>query len=205
MRINTSFENLNGISENKRYNHPFLEEKWITPENKSRLINSEALSEKDGFHFSITNEDLMLWNGKERTYLPFLGVGMKIDDYVSDMVSQVENKKQIFKQRFPTIFEKLSLLKMSEDQIIDMIFPYIIEYRNVGKSTRTLYIEGDIENGEIVSISLSNYLRCNVGKNSHLLNYYYEETSDKKMIPILLKGFLVKGYELLHFEDKSKN
>lgn len=205
MRINTCFQKLNGISERRNYEYPFEEKNWIKPEMKSRFLNDEIVLEEDGFHFSISNEDFTLWNGETRTYLPFLGVGMKLEDGTSDMVGQVERKKQQFKERFPTIFKKLSLLKMTDDEIVDLIFPYIINYRNSGVTGRTLYIEGDIKDGEITALSVSNYLYSNVGRYSYLINFYYEETEEKEDIGKLLKSFIVKGYELLNFEDKSKN
>lgn len=204
MRINTSFYHLNGISNSKKYEHPFEEKNWITPENKNRLTIEERLLEKDGFHFSINNEDFTLWNGEKRTYIPFLGIRMKLVDG-EDLIPQIERNKQLFKERFSTIFGKLSLLKMTEDEIVDLIFPYILEYRKSGRTGRTLYIEGDIKDGEITAISVSNYIYCNVGRYKNLVNFYYEETNEKEKIGKLLKDFSVKGYELLNFEDKIKS
>jgi hypothetical protein len=122
------------------------------------------------------------------------GVGMKLEDGTSDMVGQVERKKQQFKERFPTIFKKLSLLKMTDDEIVDLIFPYIINYRKSGVTGRTLYIEGDIKDGEITALSVSTYLYSNVGRYSYLINFYYEETEEKEDIGKLLKSFIVKGF-----------
>ena len=192
MRLNLNFENINNISTN-----PFQERNWC------KDINSKnEITEEDGFHFFVENEDITIWNGKKRLYFPLMSLGLRFEN-ISDLNDKYNEKKEWFINKYPFIFKELSLLEMSDEDIADMIMPYLIQI-GFNDNHSILYIEGDIKNDKMGDFSFSNYFNIDSNKKTFRALFDYKEYNLNVENESIILEMKAKTKELFNFISTYK-
>lgn len=193
MRLETSIVDL----KNKR---PFEEKNWIeeAKKNEKPEHHGNLVLCLNKFHFALENEDFTLWNGKERKYIPLMGIGHNLKNDPEEFEQSFAEKKEKFIEKNADILSHLSLLELTNEQLADLIVPYFINYKNAQPANKFLYIEGDIEDGKITNASVSNYFytRNQTGRLSLLTCHYYRETSENVSFSDLLSELQEQTNEL---------